>query len=149
MVEFIQNGGVENVARLSPKARKEARGSATEIWKISNRFIQDKQAKLIPTDLNYLEIIFTGQKELEVRGEKEMDLIIQLTSMDCSEEIESARPLPGESFYFLTIDGGHVVKETRNSGSQQVERHEADKEELEKLLKIIRGSRSIESCIVP
>lgn len=148
MVELAPNNNFNNVSRLSPEAHLEAKVPAAIVWKLGNRFIQSGQIKRIPTDPQYLEIIFTGPKELEASGIKKIDLVVDLVSIDCGDELEAGRPLPGESFSFLTTDDGMVVKETRVSGVQQIERHEANKEEIERLLKTIAGSRSIDSCWV-
>jgi hypothetical protein len=151
MSEVAQENKIkkEDFIPLSPEERQRAKGVATEIWKESQKFIQKKQFQLLPGDINYARIALYGQEEIRADGEKGEDLVIELIPNDCDWNTGAPKPLSIESFHFSTINGGPVVKETGYFDSEVVEVHEADKEELEKLFKIIKNSRGVDEYKVP
>lgn len=151
MSEVAQENKIkkEDFIPLSPEEHQRAKPIAMEVWKESQKFIQKQQFQLIPSDVNYAEIMLYGQEDIKAAGEKEEDLVIELLPSDYDWKTESPKDITMESFHFFVVNGGPVVRETIRIDSKNPERHEATKEELEKLLKIIKNSRSVDGCMVP
>jgi hypothetical protein len=151
MAEVAQHNNIkkEKYIPLSPEERQKAKPVATEIWKICNKNIIDGHSQLIPGDMNYAEIRLYGPEDMKAVDEREDDLVIELVLANYDLKAKSSDSLSLESFHFFVVDGGPVIKETFYSNPKRVERHEANKAELEKLLRIIKNSRGVKEAMVP
>jgi hypothetical protein len=152
MAESVQHDKLrtEDYVPLSPEERQKAKPVMTKIWKEGHGFLNKQQFQLVPGDAKYAEIRLYGQGDMKTAKEKEDDLVIELIPNDYVWKNGLPKPRYMESFHFSVIKGGPVVKMTAYYSDQGNigEVYEADKEDLEKLLGLIKNSRTVAEGIV-